>query len=261
STPDGQFLEFMIAPDGSAVTVSHRSPFDWPDFLTAILGPALAAILHLRNIPILHASAVVIDGRATLIAGHAEAGKSTLIAGLIKGGASLLCDDLAPLSITGEGANVLPGHPLLKLSPQTFYRLGIPPQMLQPVFPISGRTEEQWFDTRFLNGGFQRAQAPLQGVYLIAGRRSDIEAPLILPYAPARACLDLSKHLYGKGWLSREPEETLKLSAQIARTIPVCRVWLPDSLDTLEVNASTIREDALFRSGRGRNQREVMHNA
>lgn len=52
---------------------------------------------------ILHASAVVLDGRAIILAGNSGSGKSTLTAGLVAAGASLIADDLLPLGSAGEG--------------------------------------------------------------------------------------------------------------------------------------------------------------
>ena len=57
---------------------------------------------------ILHASAVVLDGRAIILAGTSGSGKSTLTAGLIAAGGMLIADDLAPLGSADEGVWPLP---------------------------------------------------------------------------------------------------------------------------------------------------------
>lgn len=82
----------------------------------ALLGPVIAAYLQLRGIPLLHGSAVVIDGRAILCIGRKTAGKSTMAAALVAAGCTLLNDDVLPLRL-GEVMALTPGFPALKLSP------------------------------------------------------------------------------------------------------------------------------------------------
>ena len=81
----------------------------------AILGPVMAAYLQLNGIPLLHGSAVAIDGRAILCIGRKTAGKSTMAAALVAAGCTLLNDDVLPLRI-GVVPALTPGFPALKLS-------------------------------------------------------------------------------------------------------------------------------------------------
>ncbi len=57
---------------------------------------------------ILHASAVLLDGQAIILAGTSGSGKSTLTAGLIAAGGMLIADDLLPLGAVGEGVWPVP---------------------------------------------------------------------------------------------------------------------------------------------------------
>lgn len=57
---------------------------------------------------ILHASAVLMDGRAVILAGTSGSGKSTLTAGLVAAGARLIADDLLPLGRAGDGVLPVP---------------------------------------------------------------------------------------------------------------------------------------------------------
>lgn len=63
-------------------------------------GESLAAILH--------ASAVVLDGRTIVLAGASGSGKSTLTAGLAASGALLVADDLLPFASVAEGVRPVP---------------------------------------------------------------------------------------------------------------------------------------------------------
>lgn len=92
---------------------------DWRGRLPVSFFSSVAAItLASRGILPLHASTVVLDGKAWLIAGNAGAGKSTLAAELLSAGAQLLADDLTPL-LPGPQPLVWRGRPAMRLHPET----------------------------------------------------------------------------------------------------------------------------------------------
>jgi hypothetical protein len=59
---------------------------------------ALPLAATLRGLEVMHASGVVVDGRAVLLTGAAGAGKSSLAAALVRGGGRLLSDDAVALA-------------------------------------------------------------------------------------------------------------------------------------------------------------------
>jgi hypothetical protein len=245
SCQKGQFLAFHFDMADSAISISHHSSRDWQDVLSVLLGPALGAALHLRNITCLHGSAVLLAGGAVLFAGDANAGKSTLTATLANHGQPLICDELAALTLDDGGVFVQPGHPLLKLSPQSLHAMGQSPCRFPYVFPSYKVMEERWVDARALPGGVHQTTVPLKMVYLLAGRGREIRRPRILPLPPTEACFSLCKHLYGREWLHAPPEEAMRLCALIAATTPVRQVWVPEGLDSLRDSIKALMEDAL----------------
>ena len=242
---DGDFLAFHFNKYGSSLAVSHCTPYHWQDFVSILLGPGVGAALHLKKVRCLHGSAVTLDEGAILILGDSEAGKSTLAATLANLGHSFLCEEIAVLAPEGKDVLVLPGHPLLKLSTRSVEALGESPEALPLVFPTSKRTDERWLDARLPPRSFHDTPARLRAVYLLAGRRAGIQAPLIFPMPPARAALSLIKFSYGRQWLHTPPEETLRFCALVAGSAPVRQVWLPDGLDTATGAARALVEDAL----------------
>jgi hypothetical protein len=66
---------------------------------TIVAAQALPLAATLRGLEVLHASGVVLDGRAVLITGAAGAGKSSLAAALLRAGGLLLSDDAVALSL------------------------------------------------------------------------------------------------------------------------------------------------------------------
>ena len=129
----GERLEFRLNEDADTLRIRHCLG-DWRDPSLLLLGMGLAAALHLKGVPVLHAASVQIGGFAVLFVGESGLGKSTLVGGLTQAGCPFVCDDLSALHVNTEGILVAPGHPLLKLKRGTALALGIPEKWLRPVF-------------------------------------------------------------------------------------------------------------------------------
>jgi|GEM_PF-2145373 len=82
-----------------------------------LFGSALGALLHLRGILPLHASAIRLpNDKAVVFCGVSTAGKSTLTAALTQHGYSCLADDIAAIHFDNHGkAWLYPGLPRMKL--------------------------------------------------------------------------------------------------------------------------------------------------
>ena len=108
-------MKFWLNPEGSAVWAKWPETSSLEDAATFLLGPVLGFLLRLRGITCLHASAVVLDGRAVAFVGDAGAGKSTTAAAFARRGHPVLSDDVVAL-VEREGAfHVLPAYGYLSL--------------------------------------------------------------------------------------------------------------------------------------------------
>jgi hypothetical protein len=99
-----------------------------------LLGPPIALSLAGNDVWCLHASAVMVNGRAVLFLGHSGAGKSTLGAYCeARAGLPRLADDILPCSRVGDVFSAHPCFPQLKVS-------GAPPcpPAVPESVPISG---------------------------------------------------------------------------------------------------------------------------
>jgi hypothetical protein len=103
----------LISRDGSEL-LCDPDPTR-PDWMRMLVAQALPLAATVRGLEVLHASAVVLDGRAVLFAGPVGAGKSSLAAAFVRAGAQLVGDDVATLELDEQGLTVYPGSAVLQL--------------------------------------------------------------------------------------------------------------------------------------------------
>ena len=108
-------LDYYIAPDRMACYLVDPNY----EYLAEIhfLGLAFALWLEFRGIPVLHASAVIVEDRAVAFLSTNKGGKSSLAAILMQAGYPLLTDDILPLERYGEKFLGRPGYPQMRMWP------------------------------------------------------------------------------------------------------------------------------------------------
>jgi hypothetical protein len=86
--------DFVISADLAHVTVAMHA--DAPDGMDAVLttGTLLSALLFLRGAPVLHGSAVEVEGAAIGFIGHSGQGKTTMATAFCAEGAASVTDDV-----------------------------------------------------------------------------------------------------------------------------------------------------------------------
>lgn len=123
-------LELLCKPD----PVSE----DWACILPFQALPLAATI---RGLEVLHASGVVLGGRALLIAGPPGAGKSSLAAALVRAGGQLLSDDSVALRLSEGKLTAYAGSTVLQLRPTEDERLSASEraQLGDPADSVAGK--------------------------------------------------------------------------------------------------------------------------
>jgi hypothetical protein len=111
-------FEFLIDAAGSEIVFSELDAASPEALQTYLLGQVLSFALLKQGIEPLHATTVVVDGRAVAFAGGSGAGKSTLAASFLAAGHRLLTDDLLVLEEGEDEVLGYPGMPRLKLYPE-----------------------------------------------------------------------------------------------------------------------------------------------
>jgi hypothetical protein len=108
-------ITFWIPLDGGGLWTTWDDPLTLADAMTFLTGPALGVVLRLRGVLALHASAVVVRGRAVGFVGPGGAGKSTLAALFGLRGYPVLTDDVLALHRDGAAWMAQPAAPQLRI--------------------------------------------------------------------------------------------------------------------------------------------------
>jgi hypothetical protein len=107
------FGRVLISPDGLEL-LCEPDPVNG-DWAVVVSAQALPLAATLRGLEVMHASGVVLDGRAVLLMGPAGAGKSSLAAALLRAGAELLSDDVVTLQLSDDALIAHAGSVALQL--------------------------------------------------------------------------------------------------------------------------------------------------
>lgn len=118
---------------GSRIVVQPEPGAETERILIFLMGSVMGVLLHQRNLLVLHASAVMIDGSSVAFTGPSGIGKSTLAAGFYHRGYSVLSDDLCAISVEDAVPSVIPGFPRLKLWEEALKKLACDPRNLESV--------------------------------------------------------------------------------------------------------------------------------
>jgi hypothetical protein len=168
---DGTFV--AVDAGGTSVWARGAPGATIEDTATYILGPVLGFLLRLRGGVCLHASAVVIDGRAVAFVGPAGAGKSSIAAGLSRRGHAVLSDDVTPLKDLGDRFEVQPAYPRIRLWPDSVASLFGAADALPRITPT---WEKRFLDLNRSDSRFQAAPVELGAIYVLDARRASCAA-------------------------------------------------------------------------------------
>ncbi|MBX6364828.1 MAG: hypothetical protein IRZ00_13240 [Gemmatimonadetes bacterium] len=224
AAPDGLRLVhsgtgcYTIAPDGSDI-VWHAVPGASRGLArAAVMGPVLAAALHLRGVHCLHGSAVALGAEGLAFLAPKGFGKSTLAAALVRAGARLLSDDTVAVELGADGI-VWPGGQRVRLWRDAARRLA--DRSVRPVPVATGKYEVTC-------AGPARAEGVrLAAIYVLepVGGAADVARHRLPASAALVALLRHAKlaHLLGVC----ESRTLLDRSLALARRVPVYELALP----------------------------------
>jgi hypothetical protein len=206
------------------------------------LGAGLATILQQRGHLVLHASAVVIGGKAVAFVGWKGQGKSTIAASLFARGYPLLTDDLLALS-GKDGQPVLahPGFPQFKLWPDSAESaLAEVPETLTKLMPDTDKRIKTIVD------GFALEPASLDVIYVLA------RGPELALHRLSRQ--ETFKQIVSNTFCARYGSQVfegqtgaahLRNAARVATQVPVFKLERPSLLAGLSSHADFVVQHAM----------------
>jgi hypothetical protein len=233
---------FALSTGGDRVACGWPTSLTVRDALPYLRGPVFGALLRLRGVIALHASAVVVNGRAIAFLGPPGAGKSTTAAAMAMRGIPVLSDDIVPLQRARGGWNARAGYPTLCLWPESVEGLYGDDRAL-PL--ITRNWEKRYLDlqggaTRFAAGG-----ARLGALYVLSRAGDDTAAPSIAAIEGSRAVMALVANTFGSYRLNpaMRREDFLTFS-EVAGSVPVRGIRVPDAIGQLSGVCDAILADA-----------------
>jgi len=209
--------------DGNRITITPESGANEDDILIFLMGSAMGALLHQRNILVLHGSAIAVNGQSVAFCGPSGIGKSTLAAGFHQRGYPFLADDLCAITMCDGGPAVIPGFPRLKLWADTLKKLDTSKDQLKSV--RWGVDLEKYFlpvDSSL------HTPVPLQAVFILKSTNKDA---LVITPLPGNEKIDpLIENTYRMHFLHGlgGKKDHFKQCAAVAAKAEVCKVVRPD---------------------------------
>ncbi len=169
--------EFLLRVDGVAryhvqggcrITITPEAGANEDDILVFLMGSAMGALLHQRNILVLHAGAIAVNGGSVIFTGPSGIGKSTLAAGFHRRGYPFLADDVCAITTDNGHPAVIPGFPRLKLWADCLKKMNTDKNTLKRV--RWGKDLEKYF---LPAEGFSNTPVPIKSVFVLETTNTD----------------------------------------------------------------------------------------
>lgn len=224
---------FRVA-SGKSITYAAAGTVSAGQIEPYLLGSCMAAILHQRGMPVLHAASVVKHGGAFAISGPSGAGKSTTTTRLVSRGAQILSDDLTVFS-NDPVTQVLRGYPQSKLKHDAFAALGSAEYQARNLPVETGKVGVD------LRESFASAPAPLRAIFLL--RPIEKSTPSVMQLEPSTALSALVPMVYRRIFLSKaEFAVILSFLTNIVARIPVFHIGRPTNADSTGFVVSAVED-------------------
>jgi hypothetical protein len=229
----GEGARFIVDASGSQIDAWWDPPLTDADASDFLLGGVLAFVVRLRGLVPLHASAVVIDGRAVLFAGPAGAGKSSTAAALAILGLPVLSDDVVAVADALDAVIAYPSFPQVSVWADSAQGL-FASRSLPTHSALYAKHRVDLSDCGYR---FHETPAPVQAVFILQDRSSNSKSPMVRPLPPRSALMSLVTHSYGNYLLDASMRaREFGVLGRIAETVPICELAFEAGLEQLVPN-------------------------
>lgn len=233
---EGSATRYVVDTPARSIDISytHAAAEGWEGVVELLNRWVVAGIARSSSgaLP-LHATSVVRNGQALLIAGVSGSGKSTLTWALLKAGAELLGDEPAVVRTTGRECAVWPGEASVRL-----HQPGRVPAGLTPA------------GTRFGKSIFRAASSRVAGepipvlAVCLLGPRTTAPLPQVTRLSADHALSGLMAQRYAFAGRPQSIRSDFTAAARLAASGKVVQLAMPDGLDRV-ASAAALLWDAV----------------
>ena len=220
--------EILVTPEAESLAEEVR---------LFLLGTVWAALLHQRELLVLHASGILTPKGAVIFMGRSSAGKSSLAAAFYQRGYPVLGDDTIALDILKKQVVAYPTFPQLRLWPDMLHKLGI---KADEVLPVRPKLQKRTLPTP---EGFSTTPQPVFAIYVL-GSQVENEIKLEKFQGMARFSTLLNNTFREKflGGLGLRPVHFQKVS-QVAQKTRIASLIRPENEPQFERLVEVLEKD------------------
>jgi hypothetical protein len=224
----------ILIEDGRRVVFDAFAGADADRIRVEFIGTTQSMLWYQRGYLPLHASALLVDGRAIAIGARSHSGKSVIAAALNKLGCPLIADDMMVADCSGNVPVVLPGYQKLRLWKDACEQFGLVGNAIANAHFISGKfvlaTTEASPET----------PVPLTDIFILSGDRQDaFSAQPLSPVQGLQYLLAATHWLDGARALGRQQQIFSAINAVIAN-VRLWRATSPEGLEKALASADSI---------------------
>ncbi len=220
----------FVVRDGREILVIPENGVDAGLRRRYLCGTVMGLLLDQRDLLVLHASSVAINGRAYAFLGHQGSGKSSIASILQARGHRFLCDDVAAVRLAAGEAWIYPAFPQMKLSLETAAAAGLAPEAL---FQLDDFEDKRGYR---LPGHFAVCPVPLTAIFVVSPPERTSREPL----GPQEVVHELLCHSFPTRLGQPGDGRHLLKCASLSRQVPLYRLPRARSLAELPAFAQTV---------------------
>ncbi len=233
--------DYLVEPD--SIICAPYAGVTSDELARTLLSSIFSFWLEHRGYPALHASAIVISGRAVVFLAPSRGGKSIVAANWLHAGADLLTDDILAVAEENGCFFGLPSLPRILLAPTAANRLLAEETTKRSPLNRAGKLAVSLRDGPL---GFCRAPAPLATVYVL--NRDDSAVGITIRRLAAReGAVELLRNSYAGEVASALPEsKRFEFLCRMAEKLPIRVLTYPSGIRRLGELREVVLDDVVL---------------
>ena len=231
---DGNYISIELCPNADIKMAKQY-----------LLGSCLGMIMLQRNMIAIHGGTIVFDGKGIIFTGDRGAGKSTITSALRLKGYPFVADDVSSVEV-GQRLCVHPGFPQQKLCQDTMHHLGY---NLDKFKTLMSDTQMKYLIPA--HESFVYDKVPLHGIVelKVVDDIHEIQVELLKGQEKLMTIYNNIYRIEMKRFAGVNPEY-FKKCVEIAKEIPVYRIYRPKGVMTVDAQIKWLEETFLLNEER-----------